>query len=188
MHETLLKTKFLQSVRAAIREQGLVQFWLETDLFLPYKIDEMSILFSTPALLRQFRRWAEDEGGLDVFNANVRDHMEGNGPVVGQSVFDVRFEFMRWPGAEWRIEALCATGRAPLHSARLDVYGEACIMHASFKCEDLATYEKDCNALAEAGLELAGTYRNSYGVFSYWGGGRVWLKPRVNLRDAPTPS
>lgn len=174
---------YVQQVRRAVHTQSVIQFRFDTDLLLPYKIDEVSLLWSTLAQLRDFASWANDNGA-DVFNAHVVDHMHR---LDQPGDFDVSFEFLRVPPHPWRIEAMCAgNGHSPLHTRQLQQFSPGCVMHASFKCEDRDAYKAAGEALAGAGLAPAAAYQNGYGLFSYWGPiGNVWVKPRVNLRDAP---
>jgi hypothetical protein len=174
---------YADRMKKAVHVQSLVQFRFDTDLVLPYQIDEVSILWRTVTQLYDFASFAR-ESGCDVFNARVHDHMHRLDLKEG---FDVSFEFLRIPPHEWRVEAMaCGQGRAPLHQYQLNKMDNGCIMHASFKVPDKEAYKKAFDELKEAGLVFGAQYHNSYGAFSYWSGlGNVWVKPRVNLRDAP---
>jgi hypothetical protein len=165
-------------------------------------IDEMSVLL-TEAELNSYKEWAAVDsergfvGGLtrmEWFNRVERDLMQmerenGDGPS-----FQVRFEFFR-PRMDlsdrealWRVEAMAVLeGFAPLHR------DPTCrVVHASYKCSDMADYEQELVRLVSAGMTPVAHYRNTYGRFSYfenpefpWGAEDrpIYLKPRVNLRD-----
>lgn len=160
-------------------------------------IDEMSVLLS-PEELDSYRTIASEITGgmthMEWFNGVEADTMtmerngEGDGPA-----FMVRFEFFRprdnGVGLPWRVEAMSVLdGFAPLHG---DPLGR--VVHASYKCHSDQTYEHDMKKLDEWGMTRIADYRNSYGKFSYWHNPEfpwgadekpVYLKPRVNLRDA----
>lgn len=168
------------------------QFSLDTELFLKATADETSLLFATPEELDGFKLWAI-QSGLECFNTVDRDRMVrlDKGATEG---FDVRFEFMRLPGAaggDWRIEAMCVLGgQAPLHEEHLAAHGTGKPVHVSFKCEDENRYRVMKRTMADDGFQsipFHAEYQNSYGRFSYWGVGPWYLKPRVNLRDAAQP-
>jgi hypothetical protein len=156
------------------------------DLMLPWRIDEVSLLFGEQRQLDQFTHQAV-ASGMSHFNSVKRDRMTrmdpGHDPVgVDPEAFDVRFEFFKWPDCEWRIEAMVVLdGTAPLHEQHLEKYGDGCVVHASFKCPDRQSYE---SVWSRSEMEFFAEYRNSYGIFSYWVGGDYYFKPRVNLRDA----
>lgn len=175
------ESQYAQSIRRAVHVQSNTQFRFDTDLLLPYKVDEVSILWRTLNELRDFAKWAADQG-VDVFNGHVLDTMFRQDQP---GHFRVAFEFMRLPGHEWRIEAMNAgNGSSPLHTRMLQQKNNGAIMHASFKVPDEDAYKEAVERLAAAGLQFGAQYRNTYGAFSYWSGlGNVWIKPRVNLRD-----
>jgi hypothetical protein len=175
---------FREAVRRCIHTYSTVQFAMDTRLIIPYKIDEISLLFSTEASLDRFIAWAV-EGGVDHFNRTVLDTMVREDTPHNEN-FDVRFEFLRLPGHDWRIEAMCVLrGKAPLHVMHSRSLGNGCVVHASFKCAGLPEMALACERLRGAGLRRAAAYSNAYGAFSYWAGvGHTYLKPRVNLRDA----
>lgn len=177
---------FEESLAEAAEAQRVMQYQFDTQLILPYHIDEVSLLFRTPERLMAFAAWAEAQG-VEWFNRNVYDRMVRQDQT---QTFDVHFEFMRIPGADWRIEAMCYHGAAPLHARQLDQRGNGCVMHASFKAQDHAALTVAHDRLLSEHLAPQAAYRNSYGAFSYWGPWMgMWIKPRVNERDssvAPT--
>lgn len=144
-------------------------------------IDEVSVLFSQEVELVSFCMAMRNLGLATHFNSVRRDTMvrqDGSG-----NSFDVRFEFLKPRSSNWRIEAMCVlSGTAPLHSQMLRTEGDGCVVHASFKCAGMEEYEAQKVELADK-THIAAEYRNSYGLFSYWGYGPYW-KPRVNLRDS----
>lgn len=160
----------------------------DNELFLNAPVDEVAILFSSEANLVRFARLAT-EGGLEHFNSVKRDLMRRQDTLEPED-FYVRFEFLRIPGAPWRIEAMCVLeGTAPLHEQHLAQHGNGSIVHASYKCEDIDSYHHAVNVLrTEMGagapaVAFHAEYRNTYGIFSYWGEEDYYFKPRVNLRD-----
>lgn len=151
--------------------------------------DEVSLLFSKPAELEDFKEWAVAQG-LEHFNSVQRDQMVRQDKA---QAFGVRFEFLRLPNRPWRIEAMCILeGCAPLHEEALRRSGEGCVVHLSYKCRDLQTYQEHVRSLWDEGRIKKAEYRNSYGMFSYWvptgSELRPFLKPRVNLRDSADPT
>lgn len=148
---------------------------------LDLPIDETSLLFSTPEELAEF---VDDVRmlGLDHFNRVGEDPMRRQGVPIAES-FLVRFEFLRIPGENWRIEAMCKlAGRAPLHEEFIRTRGSGSVVHLSYKPTD---YLDGMIQLHQKGDDFVAEYRNSYGQFSYWRRGRIdpYIKPRVNLRD-----
>lgn len=147
------------------------------------KIDEMSILFIDRDALHDFVR---KYPGLN-FNSVPEDKMVGTFPDGTEQTFRVMFEFLQKPDVPYRIEAMSVLGgHAPLHQDRL-VVARWSVFHASFKCDTVEEYELWLRKLEQGGSELHATYENSYGKFSYWTDptlGRMYLKPRVNLRDS----
>jgi hypothetical protein len=156
------------------------------DLHLRYVIDEIAVVFDTQSGLTEFVNECK-AFGMSHFNSVSSDVMRRQD---GDQEFLVRFEFLRMPGWDWRIEAMCVLGgSAPLHEVHLARHGTRSIIHASFKGfagGDADEYE-DMKRLTESELgPFKAEYRNSYGMFSYFDQGPdlPYLKPRVNLRDA----
>src|SRR5678815_1115834 len=176
-----MQLTFEESLARAAEGQRVMQYQFDTQLILPYNIDEVSLLFRTEDRLMEFCQWAEVQG-VERFNTAL-DRMDRQDAMEN---FQVHFEFMRLPGADWRIEAMCyGGGPAPLHEQQLKNRGDGCVMHASFKAEDEAALTKAHDNLLAAHLAPQALYRNSYGAFSYWGPWMgIWIKPRVNLRDS----
>lgn len=143
-------------------------------------IDEVSLLFDSRRSLDGFVRFATSSGLMDNFNT-VEDKMIRLDDR--EKPFWVRFEFLRFPKSNWRIEAMCITeGTAPLHSQHLEENGSGCVVHASWKCSDLKMYLLDCQTM-RLSYPLRAEYQNSYGIFSYFIEEGFYFKPRVNLRD-----
>lgn len=148
------------------------------------KIDEVAICFRAE---RSLIDWVDEAtaNGLDHFNSVPYDTMRRQ-DIAGES-FGVRFEFLRWEGYPWRIEAMCVMdGWAPLHDAAMNQDGSPVVIHVSYKVDNLVDYQEEVRILRDSGLAMKGEYMNSYGIFSYWpgpNGSFPYVKPRVNLRD-----
>lgn len=162
---------------------------MDFEVFAGGEIDEIALLFDGPDLLEDFVKWGITEGGLEHFNSVPWDKMWRQ-DTAHEEWFDVRFEFLRKPGIPWRIEATCVlAGHAPLHSAVLEKYGNGTPIHASWKAYDKPAYDRTKKELSQVfppglpSIPFFAEYRNSYGMFSYWGGPDLYFKPRVNLRD-----
>lgn len=199
-------------VEAAGKALSLTSYLDFTELHLPGNVDEVSLLFADPEELEAFRLWAIADGGMDNF-ARVDDDVavcvgadwwtpeahETALPVRPVESFAVRFEFLRLPAAQWRIEAMCIlAGTAPLHEAWLEMYGSGCVVHVSYKLPSRADYDQHTKGGPQCSQwpdqpTLRAQYANSYGRFAYYQhdnfedsiGRHSWfLKPRVNERDA----
>lgn len=185
-------TDISQLVYVAQDAQQVAQAELNIDYGIQRQVDEVSLLFQWGHELDRFVNAAKYLG-LEHFNSVPSDTMIRTGVSEG---FIVRFEFLRIPKVDWRIEAMqIIAGLAPLHRERLRKSGAGCVVHASFKCEDVQDYADAKAQLRqrrvhfETRLESAAEYSNSYGIFSYWQSERgsllqrPYFKPRVNLRD-----
>ncbi len=192
------------------RAMSLTSYMHTTELKLPGDPDEVSLLFATPEELERFRIWAIGDG-MDNFS-RVEDDVaicigaDWHEPVLSEALpvrpiesFAVRFEFLRVPGALWRIEAMCVlSGEAPLHEAWLEMYGSGCVVHVSYKLPTRDAYDQHTGRGPYASQwpeqpTYRASYTNSYGRFAYYQHanfedrifGSTWfLKPRVNERDA----
>lgn len=158
----------------------------------PQFMDEVALCFHNEEALIEFVEHAK-RLGLEHFNSVPYDTMKRQ-DKLGEE-FGVRFEFLRHPEREWRIEAMAVIdGEAPLHKEALDKYGAPCIVHLSYKCEDLDAYQMEVRRMFnDRGATKVAEYSNSYGMFSYWRphGQQSMLpywKPRVNLRDVMAQS
>lgn len=170
------QNKFPELLGRATSIQRHMDYEADVQLGLRVQVDEVAILFKDSAVLSDFVAWCVREG-VDNFNSVERDTMRRQ-DTDGQ--FDVRFEFLRIPGMDWRIEAMCVLdGMAPLHDSQAD----GSIIHASYKLEDAWAYANHQTKLNGGLIKRQAEYVNSYGRFSYWGPGAPYLKPRVNLRD-----
>jgi hypothetical protein len=150
-------------------------------------VDEVALLFSSSDELHRFIAYAVDVADADYFNSVPRDTMRR---MDHPSTFEVQFAFLRLPERPWRIEAMTVLeGDAPLHRSALNMMGEGCVVHLSYKCADLDRYQHEVRNLMNHEDRMMAEYRNSYGMFSYWQTQRrtpslyPLLKPRVNLRD-----
>lgn len=161
---------------------------IDLDLMIGYTIDEVSVLCGTPQLLDKFVGWAIDIG-YEHFNSVPLDVMRRQDQLLRKQKFEVRFEFLRIPGENWRIEAMCIPkGSAPLHSQHQKSHGDPSVVHASFKCINVEDYQRVKTMFRGFNtMPYGAEYRNSYGVFSYWQIGSYYMKPRVNLRDMEIP-
>jgi hypothetical protein len=171
-----------------------------------YGIDEIAYLFPTHHHAEVFIREAvHDEAECTLFNV-ATDHVHTS-PI--NSCYDVMYQFLSVPSSYLphrpsqtstvRIEAMhLARGFSPLHFGELLSMERdgllASAIHASFKCEDETAYAAATHRLRESGWEVAQRCDSTYGRFSYWkpleadqwlpDGPFMYLKPRINLRDA----
>lgn len=172
------------------------EIYLKESLGLTAVFDEVAMAF-----------WDQDQeyafiesavrNGYTLFNA--ADDTVNTAPIRSQ--YDVHYSFLQAPGLPWRIEAMRITdGCSPLHTAlywnaHKDVPQRApFVVHASWKCADEQEYQNTAARLCESPwLDLSQRCQSTYGTFSYWLpvgeafneiGARVYLKPRVNMRDA----
>lgn len=183
MYDPLFYQDRLNAVERAVRWSR--DHMAACDLGESYRVDEIALLWENPAELDSFCTWAA-ANGLEWFNSVPVDTMERQ-DLERDEQFQVRFEFLRFPGSDWRIEAMCVlSGDAPLHSKHLRMLGNGCIVHASFKVADEDSYLDSFDWLTEAQFVKMAEYVNSYGWFSYWEtlDSMHYFKPRVNRRDA----
>lgn len=165
-----------------------VQYELDTTHLLKATCDEVALLFSGEDTLNEWVTWAKGQG-YEHFGSIERDRMVET--WSGGTEFDVRFEFLRLEGFPFRIEAMCVLdGSAPLHEATLERYGNGAVVHVSWRAApngDSHGYVRHRQVLEhlDAPLRPLREYRNSYGIFCYYGDEDKppFLKPRVNLRD-----
>jgi hypothetical protein len=185
LYQTLLK--------AAQRAYVMADYEVGVDLMLGREIDEVAILAPSAADQANFVRWCEDEGLVvfdhadDTMHRFSVDTQELVMKEVDES-FDVHFDFVRFGGAPWRMEIMSVTdGVSSLHR-EIKPWS---VVHASWKERDYLDLVNMTQRLHGRGIPLQGSYRNSYGFFSYWGQMPDWrhrlplLKPRVNMRDTP---
>ncbi len=175
--------KYNEAVTLAERTMRWSRQWL-VDSKVPCKVDEVALLWANAAELESFRQWAVTVAGMENFNSVAKDTMLRHDR---DQWFDVRFEFLRLPDTDWRIEAMCVLdGEAPLHQQHLDIMGNGCVVHVSYKLPELESYDVAKDFLIEAGCVPHAEYQNTYGMFSYWlaDEGLFYYKQRVNLRDA----
>lgn len=148
------------------------------------QVDEVALLFPDHAELDSFYQWAIGVAGMENFFSVPRDTMVRRDAT---GLFGVRFEFLRHEGADWRIEAMAPlSGEYPLHAKHLRMFGNGCIVHVSYKLQDVGAYEEEVETLSTGGgFCCMASYENTYGRFSYWEhlDTLYYWKPRVNLRD-----
>lgn len=173
-----------QWLREAEEALTKAQYEMDTYFLFLAKVDETSLLFDTADNMMGFVKWAEEVAGWEHFNHVVDRCLRLDGP----GEFQVRFEFLRKPGSDWRIECMSLDGApaAVLHNERLEQKASPTVIHASFKLPDAVAYEACLTRLTglfAPGRGRRAEYRNSYGRFAYFGRpGATWfLKPRVNL-------
>lgn len=176
----------------AIKGQRKAQQTLDLDLMIQGKVDEVSLLFKSVAMMERFIGWCEAQGwrNFSTVKRDTATQLYGNslygiGNRAGPA-FDVRFEFLKpkhgdfaFPD-DWRIECMYIfpNSFAPLH----DTLTEGAVAHASWKVTDFNGYLKACSDL-EALMPKMAEYENSYGRFGYFGQLPPYFKPRINLRD-----
>lgn len=150
-------------------------------------IDEMALMFHEYTSLFRFLTQAVQRPGVELFN-HAQD-MVDTSPIMAR--YTAQYWFLHSGMGAWRIEALLQDGASPLHrSLQVDAeVGGMIIVHASFKCADEMEYGTARHTLRGAGWEELQRCDSAYGRFSYWTNPDeryygVYLKPRVNLRDA----
>jgi hypothetical protein len=161
-----------------------------------YTIDEMAVMFTSPAHALRWISSAVRVPAVTLFNS-ATDVVQTS-PIV--STYNVHYWFLttpdlpetdpRWEySTPWRVEAMYAHAGSPLHDTyrRMMKGRETLAIHASFKCPDEEAYGVAVKTLRDNGYEAAQFCESTYGRFSYWseaeGGGEVYLKPRLNVRD-----
>ena len=187
----MMNPTYDEMLRRAARAHRQSQYHMDVDVLAHVEVDEVSLVFADEAHLHDFLRHAEHDHAMEHFDSVSRDRMHR---LDSAGQFDVRFEFLRMRGCNWRIEAMVVLeGDAPLHREAMKKYGSGFPFHASFKLETEGSYEgfqrgwnTPMSESGKPGYEMFAEYENSYGRFSYWDVpeiGNVWAKPRVNLRD-----
>lgn len=157
-------------------------------LGLNYTIDEIALMWDEDDKMRRWISSAVAEDGVVLFNRSI-DRVN-TFPIASR--YHVEYNFLSIEGKPYRVEAMCIQhGVSPLHAAHgSDCHIRPLAVHLSFKVESEMEYQKALSALAEAGCILAQSCKSDYGVFSYWKvphlfeNGHLYLKPRINLRDA----
>lgn len=182
----------VQDILAACRIQYRVaQKELDLALNVGMVIDEVAVYFDRTWELDAFLNEAPEYGWIANSGESVsHDEMYqlfGNSSRgvrnAGGHAFDVRFEFLHKEGVPYRIEAMhVIDGWAPLHR-RME---SSDIAHVSGKVTagNSTAYAALKCALGSSGLPMMAEYRNSYGLFSYFGERAPHFKPRCNMRDA----
>lgn len=179
-------------LRNAITAREKAQQAMDLDLMIQGRIDEVSILFKSIGIMERFIGWVEQNGWFNFASVkkDTADQLYGNSLAQignrGGPAFEVTFEFLKPKGGEfmfpddWRIECMFIHpgGFAPLHER----IPEGGIAHVSWKCINPAHYQRTLEVMP-AGVPKMAEYRNSYGMFSYFGSNAPHFKPRVNLRD-----
>lgn len=164
------------------------QYELDTVHFIKATIDEAALLFQNESELGAFVAWAKGQG-YEHFGSIERDAMLERHGGTRTHAFDVRFEFLRLEGFDFRIEAMCVLdGSAPLHEQALEKYGNGSVIHVSWRAApngDADGYHRHRRIVEGSGFAPLLEYDNSYGRFCYYGEDGVppYFKPRVNLRD-----
>jgi hypothetical protein len=149
-------------------------------------IDEMALMFQNSTGVFTFLTEVVQREGVALVNA-ARDVVQVS-PLPAR--YGVQYWFLTSGHPEWRVEAMLTDGNSPLHYALSQGAhpGSMTVVHGSFKCPNEEEYATARVALRKAGWEEAQRCDSQYGRFSYWldpdGPREVYLKPRVNLRDA----
>lgn len=152
------------------------------------RIDEVALMFGGQWASNEFINAAVMEAGVTHFNASTDSVVTSPIP----SKYTVRYDFLQKIGSAYRVECMALlTGVSPLHSA-FNVAAEdgPVTIHLSFKTANENAYHQACQQILRFGkLPLAQSCKSTYGRFSYWpmplnDGGSIFLKPRVNTRDA----
>lgn len=163
-------------------------------------VDEIAYMTADHETANIFLREAVMTDGCVHFNS-ATDHVHTE-PLMTH--YNVLYDFLTVPlpylnGHEVRIEAMhLIDGFSPLHEAeRHNMRRDSGILsgiHASFRCPDEEQYGAALHRLRMRGWEAAQRCSSTYGRFSYWkptdpdtwvgDGPHLYLKPRVNLRDA----
>lgn len=162
-------------------------------------IDEAALMVPSPwhvaSLLKYFteRGWEHFNGARDLVYTN---------PFATR--YFVEYNFLRHPDVGYRLEVMNLsqgqqdgrTGFSPLHAS---LWPDGMVHHSiparqfpvphlSFKVPDRRAYGLALEHLREHACIHAQTCQSTYGAFSYWIGNdtarQIYLKPRVNLRDA----
>lgn len=130
--------------------------------------------------------------GFTYFNHVDKDVVKCN-PLPSQ--YEVIYDFFTTGVEGVRLELLTILeGHSPLHNMFevSDRDTDASVVHASFKVPDEDVYRMTLAHLQGEGWMCGQYCESSYGLFSYWRHPSdvesvLWLKPRVNLRDAAKP-
>lgn len=194
-----LRTTDLLDAADALRKQA----WEVMDAIglPPINLDEVAVLCKDDGRENrdsQFIMRHVGKEGVEFFNqATDQVHTQ---PF--DTNYEVQYRFLH-TNRGYRLELMrIASGISPLHGRYSMVSGgpyggdreRMPFVHVSWKCPDEETYWKHVQLLREGGLLPGQMCTSQYGRFSYWrpgtvyrfGQSLVWLKPRVNLRDAPT--
>lgn len=151
-------------------------------------IDEIALMFNDEKSLTEFVRSAVCNHGYDLFNT-ANDVVE-TWPI--RNMYRVSYWFLSTPHG-YRLELMTASTGSPLHDAISQRMSEAsaAAVHASFKVDNEVDYAIVNGTLLNEGYEMAQRCQSSYGRFAYWTrtgreeGVELYLKPRLNTRDAP---
>ena len=176
---------YSQIMSAAIKARTDAQKNLDLVFHIGMEVDEVAVYFEKKGDLDQFLAYAVNQG-MEHFNSVPSDAMHqiyGNSemgiPNRAGHAFDVRFEFLRIPNSDWRIEAMqVLDGWAPLHRRLRS--GEIAHVSGKVQAGSLHYYSVLRAALSKR-LTCQAEYLNSYGRFAYFGDEAPYFKPRVNL-------
>lgn len=170
------------------------------DLGFVHGIDEIAIQVPNRLALLNLIQQAVARDGV-VLSNTATDHVN---TLPLQGCYSVDYAFLTGFSIDgvhpYRIEIMHKThGFSPLHDAILTAIADkasAWCVHASFKVHDENEYGAATHALRKGGYESVQRCDSTYGRFSYWqpydldteastlGEDFLYLKPRVNLRDA----
>jgi hypothetical protein len=167
--------------------------WLKETTLDAYALDEVALLLpDSQAGDEWFAQMLYRVGNRGITYFNRSEDVVECLPLPSR--YSVRYDFFSTELGV-RLELLrMKDGFSPLHNL-YDIHDrgrDAAIVHASFKVPNGLEYEETCSILRAHGWDLGQSCSSTYGEFSYWRkqgdeGSLLWLKPRVNLRDAVGP-
>lgn len=174
-----------------VKELGLLENraeWMNTEIRsvgLDYTIDEFAYYFPSKESMMENLLALLESPGLVLFNT-AEDEV-GTYPIPSR--YRPLYVFAQPEGTPYRLELMTiATGISPIHG----VFWTPRLFHASFKVPNgnQGAFLNACRAMSDGGWDLAQACQGTYGAFSYFRNQEVdtaepvYLKPRVNLRDA----
>jgi hypothetical protein len=168
--------------------------WL-SDNDMPRVLDEVAVLVPNVGHALALIERLVKAPGFEYFNG-AKDRVH-TWPF--HTNYGVQYHFVRTP-AHYRLEIMhmereLQNGFSPLHAAMWPNGAPNApdasyyrVVHFSYKLPDLDDYRDEKRELAQVGATCGQHCASTYGQFSYWlpdcAERLVWLKPRVNIRDA----
>jgi hypothetical protein len=154
-----------------------------------FRIDEIALMFQHPQALWTFVEKAVAEPEVVMFNTS--DDNVVTGPI--ESKYNVSYWFLNVRDQGFRVECMHINyGFSPVHMAEIyrmqNDRDMPVAFHLSFKCNDMKEYLEVMRQMEVDELDLVQSCTSDYGSFSYFNareqGVGLYLKPRVNVRDA----